>query len=379
MSQSFDLSGLDTAHVCFVLPKFAIEEIGGAELQIYYLSKELIERGIKVSYIRERSAFRHNSAQCEGIALYAIPRIKYYFLQWINLLPLLWAMHKTRATVYYCRVSKSYLPIVVLGSWLFNAKTAWACSHDREVSGFIPRGKGLVKKILEQFEQILFSKALPKADFLFVQTTKQKELLSDTFKLTGLVLENSHPLPTMAEFIRPLNIVWIANFRDFKRPEKFVELARRMENRPYKFIMVGEIFSAKEKLKFQNDTAQLRNFEYRGSQTLEQVEEVLLNSRLFVNTSDQEGFPNTFIQCLMRGVPIISMNVDPEEVIKDNELGFISSNLQLMDNAIDLLMKDDGAWLETSRRCRKFAESRFSIERYTDSFISICRLQGLRA
>ena len=94
------------------------------------------------------------------------------------------------------------------------------------------------------------------------------------------------------------------------------------------------------------------------------------NCKLLVNTSSQEGFPNTFIQALMRGVPIISLNVDPGNIITKNSLGIVNDDLTEVTNNIDELMKNDTLWTNTSEQCRNFAENRFSIKKYTDTFLT---------
>ena len=132
--------------ICFILPKFAPENIGGAELQVYYLANELIRRGFDISYIRHAPESYQLTRKFEEFSLYAIPNVKYFFMQSLNAFHLLSAMRKANADLYYCRVSKSYLPIVVWGSRRQKAISVWACSHDREVERFSPRTKRFLTK-----------------------------------------------------------------------------------------------------------------------------------------------------------------------------------------------------------------------------------------
>ena len=41
-----------------------------------------------------------------------------------------------------------------------------------------------------------------------------------------------------------------------------------------------------------------------------------IKSKILINTSSFEGFPNTFVQAWANGVPVISLKVDPDNIIK---------------------------------------------------------------
>lgn len=44
-------------------------------------------------------------------------------------------------------------------------------------------------------------------------------------------------------------------------------------------------------------------------------------AKLFVNTSEYEGFPNAFVQACLAKTPILSFNVNPDRFIDANGLG----------------------------------------------------------
>jgi len=60
-----------------------------------------------------------------------------------------------------------------------------------------------------------------------------------------------------------------------------------------------------------------------GKLPFEETLKIFDGATLFVNTSksESEGFPNTYIQAWLRGVPVISFDVDPDGVIAKNGLG----------------------------------------------------------
>lgn len=102
------------------------------------------------------------------------------------------------------------------------------------------------------------------------------------------------------------------------------------------------------------------NFKYLGEIDREEVCSLLERARLLVNTSDFEGFSNTFVEAWLRGVPVISLTEDPDGFIRDRGLGAVSGSLDRLAADIEKFMNDTDGWRETSARCRTFAEEYFN-------------------
>ena len=82
-------------------------------------------------------------------------------------------------------------------------------------------------------------------------------------------------------------------------------------------------------------------------------------AKIFLNTSSIEGFPNTFLQAWIRGVPVVSF-FDPDGLVNRLQLGRIATSLDDMREAIRGLL-DVNTYREIiGRRAREFAAREFT-------------------
>ncbi len=361
--------------ICFVLPKYAPENIGGAELQVYYLARALANINFQVHYIREQ---RHNALPApvhENIVLHTIPRQKYFFMHFLNL-PFIWMeMNTIKADYWYVRVSMWNLALVQFVASYTGGKVIWACSHDREVSTFKPRTSHPIKRIFERAEHTFFIKALKKTACKLVQTTKQQKLLQQVYALESTVLQNSHPVPALKKTARKAAVLWVANMRDFKRPHLFIELAKELAPYSISCIMVGAADNKALKTELLNVQQAYSNFQYLGALPVAEVYEQLQTCKLLINTSTEEGFPNTFIQAWLSGVPVLTLGVDPADIIKTHGLGTVTSSIEEMKQKTTELLNNEEEWLKYSERSRQYAVDHFDITSYVKKFITIINIE----
>jgi glycosyltransferase involved in cell wall biosynthesis len=81
-------------------------------------------------------------------------------------------------------------------------------------------------------------------------------------------------------------------------------------------------------------------------------------TKIFINTSEFEGFPNTYLQSWARGIPVVA-TYDPDNLIKKLGLGIAVSSPSEMANAVLRLLSTPREWDECSQRCLRFMEARY--------------------
>ncbi|MCK9223592.1 MAG: glycosyltransferase, partial [Candidatus Muirbacterium halophilum] len=108
-----------------------------------------------------------------------------------------------------------------------------------------------------------------------------------------------------------------------KKPELFLELAKKLPHKKFVMIMPG---SSLYKDKIVNEIKLIKNMQFYDFIDYKKIDIFFKKAECFINTSEFEGFPNTFIQSFMNYTPILSFNVNPDNIINKYNLGFFSNN-----------------------------------------------------
>jgi glycosyltransferase involved in cell wall biosynthesis len=169
---------------------------------------------------------------------------------------------------------------------------------------------------------------LTNADQVFVQTESQLRTLEERFGRHGGLVRNpidisiDDPARWPARRERDL-ILWIGRSDTFnKRPLLLLELARRCPDLPFLMILNkahADVFDAVLAQKPSNLTV-IERVPHRD------IWDYYRRARIFVSTSTYEGFPNTFLQCAVTGVPVVSLTVDPGEILTNHGCGLLAND-----------------------------------------------------
>jgi glycosyltransferase involved in cell wall biosynthesis len=82
------------------------------------------------------------------------------------------------------------------------------------------------------------------------------------------------------------------------------------------------------------------NLDFHGFVPFSEVERFFNAARIVVNTSESEGFPNTFLQAWSRGIPTVSF-VDCGARDEQGSVGVIVDTPQALRTTIERLMTDE--------------------------------------
>jgi glycosyltransferase involved in cell wall biosynthesis len=219
----------------------------------------------------------------------------------------------------------------------------------------------------------LYEYGLKRAGMIAVQGIKQQRLLKENYNLYGAPVNMAVEIPKTNDSKRKdIDILWVNNLRPFKRPEFVIEIAKKMPQ--YKFVMIGGPctgFLAYYK-KIENQAKRVKNLKFVGSVPYSKINSYFQQSKLFVNTSYTEGFPNSFLQAWIRSVPVITF-FDPDNLIKKKMLGIVPSNSDEMELCLDALMNDDKKRRSLGENAKRFANEHYSPDKVVNTYIKLLK------
>ena len=137
-------------------------------------------------------------------------------------------------------------------------------------------------------------------------------------------------------------VLCISRFIWYRSPETFLSLAKMLPD--LEFVLGGD---GPMREQITKEARSIPNLRVVTPVTPSQSLELMQKASAYVNTSQVEGFPNTFLECMQTGTPYVSF-YDPDEAICRYGLGSHVSSLEGMARSVRELMADE----ETAVRIR---------------------------
>ncbi len=327
---------------------------GGESIQQVILAKAFANMGYEVSTI----VYDYGQPQGEkidGVTVWktfekdeGLPGLRFFYPRMTSIFS---AMSKANADVYFQSCAGVYTGYAAAYCKLHKKKFIFRLASD---SDCVP------DELLIQYarDKKIYEYGLKRAHIISAQSDYQQALLKQHYHLDSVVIDMAVEEPSNVDSaMPPIDVLWVANIRECKRPDLLLQLARRLPE--LKFVMIGGPMEEEPEL-FTDVTAQARkekNVEFLGAVPYHKVGSFFKRARVFVNTSDIEGFPNTFLQAWVCGKPVVSF-FDPDNTIKERKLGAAVENLDAMTDALSSLLDDKKAMARIQADAIEYVEQK---------------------
>ena len=371
--------------ICFVglenlpvlAPEYRQHNIAGEGVQQTLLGRALARRGHHVSMVTWDYG-QIDGAEWEAIRVFKAYRpdagvrvLRFVHPRWTGM----WAaLARADADVYYTSCAGMHVGLVALFCRRHRKRFVFRTASDTDCDG---------SRLLVPFarDRWLYAHGLRRADAILVQSASQAEALARNYglaaRVAGMLVENPHPVAA-----RDIDVLWVSNIRRVKRPDRILELAGELPE--VKIHMVGGPLPGEEGLfRDVRDTAAAKaNLTFHGRLPYPDASDLYGRARMLVNTSDVEGFPNSYLQAWIRGVPVVTL-IDPDRTIEREGLGVAVSSAAQIPAAVRHLLDDATAWKAASDRCRAFMAREHGEDKvlppYLDTLEEVMRLDACNA
>lgn len=294
---------------------------GGAEAQVAYLAAALARLGDEVGLIYGDGRGRADRKVLAGVTcIDAAPSWRHPAS-----LAVFWrALHLLSPDLLYARLPSDFLWVMGVFTWRRRPATrfVYALANDLHCD---PWTAYAYKR---WFHAPVYALGLRSADVIAIQHGHQRTRLSPRLRNRAAHVPNllcSIKVAARALEETAFDAIWVAKIRPEKQLEHFLNLAAALPD--LKFAVVGGFdptVSEQLRASLEARLAGLENLAFLGPRRAEDVIALLIKSRVLVNTSRSEGFPNTMLEAWSVGVPVVSLLVDPGGVIEREQLGFVS-------------------------------------------------------
>jgi glycosyltransferase involved in cell wall biosynthesis len=280
------------------------------------------------------------------------------------------AMREADADIYYQSPASGWSGIAAWFAKRFRKRSVLRIASDIDCM----RGKQVIRHRRDRW---LFDYGVLNSSLVAAQTGYQRQLLSDNYSRHSEIVNIAVELPAAGlPSVKDVDVIWVGNLREMKRPDLAVELARRLPQ--YRFALIGGSVPEHRTYfdRLVSAARHLPNMVVTGPVAYQEVGAWFARSRVHLNTSDVEGFPNTFLQAWSRSVPVVSF-FDPDGLIERRGLGRKCRDLDEMTAALDGLLRNDAARMDIGARARAFASSEFSARSIAARYLELLELRML--
>lgn len=362
--------GLDNYSV--LNPNSGLKYIGGESVQQTLLAKAFVTLGYQVKMIVE------DCGQPDGEIISGIEVIKAfrkragvrgvrYFYPRITSLSK--AILRADADVYYWSCAGMEVGLIAVIARIRNKKFVYRVASDSDCE----RGKQLIKF---WHDRKIFEFGLGHVSMIAAQSIRQVELLRSSYGLKSVAVNMVvEPLADSKEIMKDIDLIWVNNVRKLKRPEMFLQLACALPE--FRFVMIGGPYPGMSE--YYNEINQsaktINNLELLGAIPYDDVNKYIERSKLFVNTSEMEGFPNSFLQAWVRGVPVVSF-FDPDSLIKMHGLGMAPDGFGEMISGVKSLLDDKQRRSNVSLKARAFSADRYDPRKVAMKYVELLKKES---
>lgn len=336
-----------------------VGRVGGAELDLYLVGKYLAkDENFLVSFVV--ADFGQKKIEfCDGIKILRSFKLKRsplnYFMVPLNIFM---ALKKADSDVYICAAAGLETGITYLFCKIFGKKFIYRTAHDMDCNKDYVKRNPIVGRIYEY--------GLLRASEIFTSVRIHGEILHKTYqnKIKKIIfvpygLEPNKDLLKEKEYI-----LWVARGEKWKNPQLFLDLVESFPEQKFLMIMPKKAEETDFFEEIKTKALNLDNLTFSDGVPFEKIQPYFDRAKIFINTSEYEGFTFTLLQSGVASTPVLYYKVNPDGIISEHQLGYwANGDMDKMKAYLDRLIKNKNDWEEKSKNIKNYILAEHNIEK----------------
>jgi glycosyltransferase involved in cell wall biosynthesis len=345
------------------------ENVGGAEIQLHLIGKELQKKGIEPHYIIEDEGkeipkeisgqYLHKvkSFRSPLAALFLAPQLLSNAFFSYNRPDFDAALFEAQPDILHQRgssVATGYFASFAEKNkkpFVFTIASLGDCTLSGGTwSGFF---RSTIKKRLYLY-------GLSRADVIVATADYLKDEMQKLMPKKDIrIIRSGHPVPEGKLPEKKDKAVLVGRAMDYHYPTEFLNLARKFPK--CEFSIIGGAKKSEDYQRLLQEAKQIKNLKIYGFLPLEEVNKHIAESKLLIDTSFSAGFHNTFIQAWLRRTVVVSLKVDPDNLLKGG-LGMLSGSEQKLSEDLGYLLENEDERKKIAEKAFKYAKENYDIK-----------------
>ena len=260
----------------------SVNHVGGAELQMVLLARELSRRSYDVTVVT-MYGFDKQRNVINGIKIvtpFELKRAGYTYLSPINFFRLLKIFNEINADIFIQRAATPLTGIIALYSKLARKKFFFSASSDANVSTHLHINS------FKCLKNIPYRFGVKYSNIVVCQTEKQKRLLKSTIGREGIVIKNAYDAMSCSskqgDFSLKNIVLWIGRVTKAKQPDLFLKLATRLPHVRFQMVASPSVGYHDYYDDIMRAANRIENLDFFGFLPHSQVEVVLSKAAILV-------------------------------------------------------------------------------------------------
>jgi glycosyltransferase involved in cell wall biosynthesis len=207
------------------------------------------------------------------------------------------------------------------------------------------------------------------SDGRFAITENQVQLFRERgmpCTLTRLLLQDAK---FAARRQKSIDLLWVARCHPVKRPHIFLDLAERLPTARCRMICSKQDQRLWEAVR--KRAKGIKNLDFLEAVPYREIQSHFNDTNIFVNTSEHEGVPNTFIHSGIGRAAILSLTVNPDGMFEKFQAGNCASgDFETLVRAAAGLLGNRQQLVAAQNECARFVREWHDNARNIEAFLA---------